>query len=321
MAITLGRGISQQFISTLQSNNGLGLNRVLHLVKNDTTLCLEIRKGYINIYYRGGNLMKLTEDNGCFTAHFDAKYISKSSSSTKVPPAVLLTYGDVTQWIEGIPLLKHEMDRWFGKSPKNEREFQQLLARENNFKGTAKGTDYFICDIEYASREGRFDLIAAYWPSSRAERKKKEDIGLALIEMKYMDKALTGSSGIIKHINDMINYCNSSPNRLASLKDEMKIVFNQKQELGLIDNQNKIVSFSDRKPEYIFVLANHDPDSKILYEELRQVAAMNNNLPFDLKFAAANFMGYGLYKQNLYELNEFMKIFSKQIYSYSAEEN
>jgi len=60
------RGISKQFLEALQYDTGIGINRLLDLVKKDSSLCLEIRKDYINIYYRGGNLMKLSEQKGDF---------------------------------------------------------------------------------------------------------------------------------------------------------------------------------------------------------------------------------------------------------------
>ncbi|WP_148265268.1 hypothetical protein [Desulfosporosinus orientis] len=308
------RIISDRFIDALTSETDLGLSRILSLVKTDTTLCLEIRRNYINIYYRGGNIMKISEDKDLFFASFDSKYITKGLMK-ELPPAVLSTFNDVSEWIWAIPFLKHEMDLWFGKNHKNEREFQQLMVRENNFKGSAKGTDYFICDIEYANSEGRFDLVAAYWPSSGAERKNNRNIGLSFIEMKYMDGALTGKAGIRNHIQDMRNYLDPAYDNLSKLKDEMKEVFNIKQKLGLIDNQKHIEKFNDQKPEYIFVFANHDPDSQILYDELQKVKAITDELPFDLKIATSNFMGYGLYRQNIYELNDFLNLFSKQIYA------
>lgn len=43
------------------------------------------------------------------------------------------------------------MDWWFHKHPKYEREFQQVIARENNNHGKiSNGTDYYIADIEFA---------------------------------------------------------------------------------------------------------------------------------------------------------------------------
>jgi len=297
------RGLSRTFESALKSGF---LKPVLKLVQGDSTLCLEIRKHYINIYYRGGNILKIVEKGDVFNASFDRKYLIEDE--TRVPkevPSTLAMPNDVNVWMEAIPFLKHEMDLWFGKHPKDEREFQQLIVRENNFGNTAKSTDYFICDIEYAYDKGRFDLIAVHWPSTAADRRKNTALGLAFIEMKYLDKAVSGKAGLPDHIKDITDFLEEKAN-LTNLKDEMKQVFNQKRELGLINNQMPIESFSDDKPEYILVLANHDPDSSILKRELAKLPTC----PYtQVKFAVSSFMGYGLYQEHIYTLDNFKKRF------------
>lgn len=95
----------------------------------------------------------------------------------------------------------------------------------------------------------------------------------------------------------------------------MRTVFNQKLELGLIDNQKKIESFNDKTPDFILAFANHDPDSAILFHEIKKLDEIAATLPFKLKFAVSNFMGYGLYEQNIYGLEEFKTRFDRQIYS------
>jgi len=293
------------------------LQPVWNLVKLDSTICLEIRKNYVNIYYRGGNILKIEESGDPFNAWFDRNYLDENT--TRVPkdlPYLLVGPDDVKKWIDVIPFLKHEMDLWFGKHPKNEREFQQLMLRENNFGKSAKSSDYFICDIEYANPNGRFDLIAVHWPSSAAERKNNKNLGLAFIEMKYLDDALagkdntlTGNAGLKKHIEDMNRFLSERGN-LSSIKDEMKTVFNQKWDLGLINNKKPIESFNDNKPEYILALVNHDPDSTILKRELKTLPPCPH---MDIKVAVSNFMGYGLYDQNIYTLDAFLRRFENQI--------
>lgn len=64
-----------------------------------------------------------------------------------------------------IPRYKREMDGWFHRNSKNEREFQQLMARVNNAAGS---TDYYIADMEYAEMTelgARFDMVAFKWLS------------------------------------------------------------------------------------------------------------------------------------------------------------
>ena len=44
-------------------------------VKNNRNiLSLEIRNGYINIYYKGGNLLKITQKRKGYSFYFDVKY-------------------------------------------------------------------------------------------------------------------------------------------------------------------------------------------------------------------------------------------------------
>jgi hypothetical protein len=264
----------------------------------------------VNIYYRGGNILKIEEKDGSFNAWFDRNYLDENKTRVSNDlPALLVSSDDVKKWIDVIPFLKHEMDLWFGKHPKNERECQQLMLRENNIGNSAKGTDYFICDIEYANLNRRFDLIAVHWPSSAAERKNDIGLGLAFIEMKYLDNALTGNAGLKKHIEDINNFLGEQDN-LSNIKDEIKNIFNQKLELGLINNQKSIASFSDDKPEFILALVNHDSESSILRNELKKLPYCPNA---EIKIATSNFIGYGLYSQGIYDLDEFLEKYERRI--------
>jgi len=300
------RGLSKTFMTILKSGF---LEPILDLVIRDSTLCLEIRDNYVNIYYRGGNILKIEQRHDSFTAFFDREYLNDDSTRIPILPDLLASSDDVERWIDAIPFLKHEMDLWLGKHPKNERESQQLMLRENNFGNSAKGTDYFICDIEYANLDRRFDLIAVHWPSSAAQRKNNRNLPLAFIEMKYLDNALSETAGLRKHIDDTCKFL-EDPHNLANLKDEMKMVFNQKLDFCLIDNEKPIESFSSDNPEYILALANHDPDSSILKRELNTLTHCPH---LELKSATSNFMGYGLYDQNIYTLDVFMRRFEDQI--------
>lgn len=308
------RELSAEFVSNLKDRNGV-LFPLLHAVKGDLGLCLQIRENYINIYYRGGSIIKvLAKSSRSYEAIFNGKYLtSESRQILERIPEILGSQHDAHIWVAAFPSLKHAMDLWFGKHPKDEREFQQLIVRENNIGKCARKTDYFICDVEYANSEGRFDLIAACWPSKGSERKRTDNIKLAFIEMKYADGALKGSSGLAGHIRGMTSFL-ARPGRLISIKKEMQIVFNQMKELELIDVGKGMGSFNNEKPEFILVLANHDPDSKILRRELDSISGtVTESLPFSLRFAASNFMGYGLYGQNMYGLNEFQERFKEQI--------
>jgi hypothetical protein len=307
------RGISNNFIKNLK--DGI-LKPILEYIKEDSNLILEIRNDYINIYYRGGNLLKISEKTigiSKYDFYFNSKYIlNPNKTNVKITNNMKVIDStnpkDVEKWIDIIPHIKYEMDKWLSKYKKLEKEYQQTIVRENNID-LAKSTDYFICDIENAKGKGRYDLIAVKWISNGAKRKSGKNLRLAFVELKFGDGSLKGSAGLEKHIKDMDEFLSNQKN-IDNIKEEMKKTFNQKLELGLIENQNKIESFSGEKPEYILVLANHDPDSTLLRIELKKIQPSEN---FELKIATSNFMGYGLFQEAIYTLDEFKKKFCEQI--------
>lgn len=194
------RIISDTFISDLKE--GI-LSPILTRIKRDETLFLAIRKNYINIYYRGGSLMKIQEQSlGQYSAFFDVKYNHRKEEFT-LPPAKLNIPGTVDNWIKSFPRIKEMMDFWLLEHPKLEREFQQVVVRENNNSSVSNSTEYFITDVELANSEmaARFDMLAVRW--LRSERKKGHTCRPALIEMKFGDNALGGSSGLRKHLEDV----------------------------------------------------------------------------------------------------------------------
>lgn len=323
------RELSPKMLTDLQT--GI-LHPFLDSVKSNNTLDFQIRNKNFNIYYRGGSLIRVSELKGNYYLKFETKYLANPilpaylpiSSTSDYKNVLISTQKDAQDWVTSFPYLKDQMDLWFGKHPKNEREFQQVVARENNYSRISKSTDYFILDIEYAKStdigttrtSARFDLVACKWLSSGSARKKTTNLGLSFIEMKFGDGAFSGKAGLIDHIKDILSFLKES-SFLPSIKNEMTDVFNQKLDLGLINNQKKISSFGDNKPEYIFLLANHDPDSSRLINELNKLNASPLLDEFskyaDLKFSTANFHGYGLFQEGIYNLQEFMTKFKDQI--------
>ena len=285
------RKLNNDFIVALK--DGV-LSPLLALVKSDSSLCLELRGDYINVYYRGGNLMKVRHRLSGPRFYFSNSYRAKG-----VPHAT----AGVDAWLEAAPRLKHAIDQY---GPKSEREAQQVLLRENNFGRGAKFTDYYICDIEYnvGNQGGQFDMVGVHWPSKgRTDRRKTADRRLVFVEVKYGDGALVHASGIkshIKHINAFL----SDVERVQSFKEDMVEVFNQKRDLGLIRCERDLVSFSDDgkiRPLILLVLANHDPEKTKLGKVLE---ALPESPMADLYIANGSFMGYGLWDQRMYSIEE-----------------
>jgi hypothetical protein len=289
--------------------NGI-LSPFLNRVLKDTTLELEIRNDAFNVYYRGGNIFRLSKsETKCYKVSFDESYASTiGTSSLELPPSRVTNLNDSKEWVATLPHLKDVMDLWFGKHPKDERALQQLVAWENNSSPWAKSTDYFVIDIEYNNRKGaRFDLVALRWDSTPHARglRKGYTPKLAIIEMKAGDGAVKDKSGIVEHCEKARRFL-GSPEQVDQFQEEMLCVFKQKRELGLIKalkDNNHSITMVDKDVEFMFLFVGHDPASSVMRGELSKIG----DASFKLKVCLANFMGFALYEQGVYSLEEFKK--------------
>ena len=306
------RAVNDRFRNDLKDGILAQLRRA---VISDPSLCLELRGSYINVYYRGGNLLKVQQLSEGYDIHFDKNYFT-NKNSVQFPESKVLRRIDVDEWIEFSAKLKQAIDRHFGKQRNDEREVQQVLLRENNFGKTARQTDYYICDIEYQRMASapRFDAIAVHWPSKSQVRRQAANRRLVIIEMKYGDSALKDKAGLHAHLADVKKFL-GRPGNVKDLKEDMVEVFNQKRELGLIDCGKDLDSFSDTPPVVLLVLANHDPDSSILRDVLKTLPECPNA---EVRIATASFFGYGLYDQGVHTVDETFQRFGDYIHSRAA---
>ena len=317
------RGLSKQFMNNLKE--GGCLHPLLRRVRSDTSLDMEIRENYINIYYRGGSLLKVTSaprraPGYVFTFNMNYACTEKCLTRLNLPLPTVTTAADATCWVDSVPALKDTMDLWFGRHPKDERALQQLVVWENNDSPWANGTDWFIVDIEYDNHQGaRFDLVGLQWESDASARKLTKGYRprLTIIEMKSGDGALSGTSGVKTHLSQFRTFL-SNAERVRSFKREILDVFAQKRDLGLIrslkTNPNKVQSL-DPQIELIFLIAGHDPASGKLGKILRTArdADLDDIPNARVSLCTANFMGYGLYRENVYELSAFLDRYGEQI--------
>lgn len=345
------RTLDEQFITALK--DGI-LSPILKFVQNDDTLCLAIRRDkrsdFINIYYRGGSLMRITptvpEAYDSFNIEFNLKGTGKKNSSEEqvgedggskgyadsplydaiinlrdvshFPPSPrVVTSEDAKVWCNHIPLIKTIMDGWFAKNPKSEREFQQLILRENNRGKIARDTNYYFSDLEYSDEEsgGRFDMLALHQTAQRPNFDR-----VALVEVKYGDGALKKESGLVEHAKKMYSFLTRDNGEKArELADEALEQYLQLDKLGLI---NKKARKSDQKLrkginfEIIFILINHQAASTTLLPVLKEVLSVqekyrvenkNGAMGIEIKIAKSSGMGYGLYDECFCTLEKFIE--------------
>ncbi|MDE2758776.1 MAG: hypothetical protein OXH90_00555 [Paracoccaceae bacterium] len=254
------RVLSNRFMVDLNKSI---LQPLLERIKQDDTLMLAIRKDYINIYYRGGSILKIKLEKGIYTTKFDKNYSKSGKYSIPEIPEKIREYKDSEACVNELQNLKKIMDRFFSVNPRTEREFQQLIVRENNLS-KARTSGYYVTDIEYKVRKEdnkkgpRFDIIALKHPYNQRNVRFKP----VLIEMKYGDKSIVGDSDIIKHLEDINEFLKNEKKYEALLKT-MKSQFCQLNELGLIKYKNysknmEICIDKNEKLEVVCILANQN---------------------------------------------------------------
>lgn len=296
------RSISDDFFLDLKEGQ---LKALLEIVLNDNTLCLEFRGNNIVIYYRGGALYTVGKvEEHKYEIWFNGNYDSDRSLDDETNKYNLT----ISEAVENVGKYKYIMDKYFSRHRKYEREFQQLILRENNYTGeVTDASDYYILDIEYTLNSGdlsaRYDMLAIKWPSESGERRSRKNLPLTFIEVKYGDKSIDNDSGIEKHIDDYISL-RKKPTIIKAIAEDMSKVFYQKHSLGLItsysDKQEKLeISIDSSNVEYLLIFANHDPDKTgimtSLSNSIRKYREKDLNLLNEIKVAKSSEMGYGLF--------------------------
>jgi hypothetical protein len=307
------RKLSQNFMDNLTLHDGV-LYPIVERIQRDNTLLLCIRNNYINIYYRGGSLLKITENksSGKYKAFFDTNY-NKNGLPMNLPPSDIYSSNDSESWSKSFSIIKEVMESYYIKNQKTEREFQQVVVRENTRSNISNQTEYFITDIEFSSHSARFDMTGVQILSR--ERNILKNCKPVFFEMKYSIDSLKGESGMLKHIEDMYSLA-SDNDRYQSVVENIEIQFGQLYKLGLINyNKSRSKDFiinKDLKPEFIFILANCNPRSKNLFDIItdKKMQDFAHNQYFDLKFFVSGYSGYALHSDCMFTLPEFQKIVS-----------
>lgn len=276
------RGLSDKFFNCLKSGF---LSGITETVRHDTDLNLEIRDSYINVYYKGNSLLKLSE-TGSF--RYKAEIHEKFLDGLNFP--LDFTEDTIAQFISAIPLLKQNIVKHGNRSL--EVEYEQMIIRANNFE-PRNNTEYFIVDRQYSMNEGRFDLTGIFWETNH--RKRNQEVPVCLMEIKF---ALNAD---IKEVhNQLARYYESIKPHAAAIASEMQAVFRQKIELGLYQQSPerfdalKTLSFAGNieQFQFVLVLVDYNPNSSKL--DLQNFS----DLPFANQVKVF-FSGFAMWQQNV----------------------
>jgi hypothetical protein len=284
-------------------------------IQQDDTLLLAIRSKSIDVYYRGGRILHLTlQSSQSYKVIFDENY--SKGKEFGLPEPLISAPEHCEDWLRSLPTLKEIMNSHFAENRKSEREFQQLVAWENNRSAIANDTEYFITDVEFADVEqgARLDMLGLKWLSK--DRKFNDRCKPVFIEMKYGIHAYDGDSGIKSHIQHLQAILGDQDKK-QKLNELIAAQFNQLVDLELVKfNPNatlrQAVANGDRatfstsgNPEVVLLLANHNPRSKKLLNILKTI---DEPTEFDLRFFNASFAGYGMHEACMLRLDQFIEL-------------
>jgi len=264
------RGINQQFIDDLKSGC---LEPLLDVVKNDDDLQLEIRNGYINIYYQGGNLLKITPKKrryahgNNYNFYFDTKYCLCENDRELIKS---IKKDDLVAWVMDvyvtIPNLQQIMDDWFEKNNKIERKVQQRFSG-GNIKADSQ---YFVIDVEYqVGNKSRVDMLVL--------RRDDTGVKIVLVELKQGYKSVAGKSGLVKHYRD---FAWLIKNHSAEIRKTVQNIYANKVELGLIPDCFDLPDEMDFG--ILFMLYDYPEHSIQLSKAESEINALDEGINYDI---------------------------------------
>ena len=253
--------------------------------KRENELDVQIRHNYLNIYYRGGNLLEVR----LRSLHFDEFYFHRGAKDMRKTHMIdKCKKGDkacIARWEDykkkrkemlelfkeggGMTTYCKEMTRIIDEWEKDlntigishdEKHAQQQISMNNRGE-----TDYTVVDLEYAvSRKSSF-----YYEGGLKKKVPRFDIiavdkfgQLYVIELKTGGDAIDGESGICAH-KDCFEHTIERDQDGAFVK-EMSELLEQKKALKLV-GKNVFIDTS-KKPQFIFAFSDK-PRVNYGYEE------------------------------------------------------
>ena len=285
------------------------LNLIWSVVISDDTLCPLLRDEKIDVYYRGFKTFSLSLD-GVIRNPLEFKNdLYEYDIPEKLSGLDFMKY---------LPYMKQGIDLWYGSGTKSpyEREFSQVIMRENNSLKAGNQSDYFIIDMEHQYKKGGAipDLVGLIMERGKRQRPVFQ---MSIIEVKYMDIAFTGVAGIRSHIDDYVDLMNDK-NTLEEMKQDIVEMFFQSKKLGLIPglkNHYERIEISDERPELLLALVSRNTNNgknqrsqevESLRDILKKAIEKYDDYADDIYIAGTAELGFGLYADRKKSIKDFL---------------
>jgi hypothetical protein len=248
------RKLSANFMQALK--NGF-LSGITQTVIEDKSLDLHIRDNYLNVYYKGNSLVKLT---AATPERYKVDIHPKFLGDMQVPDLVDQETTDT--FLHKIPGLKANITR-YGKASL-EIEYEQLIIRANNCEAR-NNSDYFIVDRQYTLGRDRIDLLGFFW--DRNKRRRGQTVAPCLMEVKF---ALNADIGRVHQ--QLARYYEAVKADAVTIAEDAESSLRQRLELGLYDQahgrleamKTLILARDIEQFQFILILVDYNPHSRQL---------------------------------------------------------
>jgi len=275
----LGRGLhSDKWDNAFGKDGKLG--GLIEMVKKDDELVLQIREDYFNVYYKGGNMLKVSSEN---SFQFDYNYFrceisldTQEQRKKRIDKrrSILESLKNTRDYKTFIDEMKKLMDKyWIWLYNEKHRSLHEKDTQHALCISNTESKDYTIIDLEFQVST-RKDCTYHYEPSSLprhpgiyvCEKSPRFDIiavrnrdrRLCVIELKNGLDALVGKSGIGDHADSFEGSIGKNPLAELTFTKEMEKVVSDKKRLKLLSDDFYI---DEKLPiEFIYAYAFKSED-------------------------------------------------------------
>lgn len=267
------RGISAEFADAFKKSELFDFFN-----ENQSELFLGVRNEYLNIYYGCDSIAKVEfkkqkKQIVCEIAgyYLNVKSLNKEDKNKRLkvlPEAIMEKYG----------LIKTN-------SYKRNTDGKKAQSRLVILNNANPKSNWFCIDVEYikqfhnqkekniAGFNARFDIIAI---------SKSKPHRVALVELKYGNKAIGGESGIYKHVSDFSKFTEKGYFEGHLKREIIEIVRSQKA-LGMRVPFEIPIPEDIADPEFFFITLNNNANGKASSPRQTMAAYLFKNKTWDCK--------------------------------------
>jgi hypothetical protein len=245
---------------------GGSMRSLIEIVKRpNSDLVLQIRDNYINIYYKGGNIAKISSE---MSVDVDKNYFRQypSDQSEKEDMSAISNKCDnVKKLFEAhnyedyIKEVKDAMVNYW-ENVLNGKGLEEKKAQHSICMQNDDSSEYTIIDLEYqVSKQSEFSYqgerrsLKGEMPTPRFDiiAVRNKDHRLCVIELKKGSQALSQKAGVQEHAESFANTIGySEQSKKAFLEEMIEVLRQKKEDLGIMSKE--IWINNELEPEFIF---------------------------------------------------------------------